>query len=639
MTSFTYNDITYNNVVYIDASASVSGTGVTPNEPMNRLPDLSGFAAQTAVVMRRTDVPLIAKFGPSKMKNDNIFLLGSPKISDSTYSYVPSANIWVNDAAEYATIFISGGNTAGSSIEFTGYNNRVERLKIVSSAFGPTHGTADGTIKCSTSNFIIKNCAISISGCNYNNATLASNGKNGINVSGSNNTIENCDIETDLNSIIFNSTNSSNSILNCKCKVWNPSYYVLYSQYACNKLNISSCSISAKQTQILYANIASFNITNCDFNILYTTNTNISRQMYFQGSPKGSIINCNFTSNNIYCNTYSYLIDVGSSANVTIKDSTFNTNNEVFTIGSSVTYMVTYGTKINYINCTFNTNGIIGRYDSDDTGNNIFSGCTFKKGTPAVHQPVYVECISGVSSGPQLTSRDNGILYAGSCSMSAATNKSIILSGNAKIFVDNLDVDLGAGPSYNYLNFNSSDDAAIYVKNELNIPGKWSARSLKTQILTTNTYRTGGKNYALKCYSFANSTTTPYLWIAPLPFNGIPVNFGTTGSKKISLYYAYKLYGPTTPVSLKDLVLEIEVPKDSTSSLKKLISSKSYGVISDDTSVWNNDTGLTIKRLDVYFDMLQAGDAICRIAFYKYDSDYTTGYTVIDPGLIGTDLS
>lgn len=638
MPSFNYNNTTYN-AFYYDSSAPSNGDGLTPWTPTNVFPFIPSISANTALIIRRSGGNVTV---PTNTVNGSpdIALIGSPKTTDSIYSIIPSASFWASDPDETFLINISG-NAGTSSISLSGARVYVDRLQFYSRPNGLSHSATEGILKIASANGVVKSCVFNLSGMTYDNELLPPVTKNGLVMHGDNATIENCTINVSHYGLRIITSSNNTTISNTIVKCWStgnvlviPTAYnlaILSSEFHSKDTTASSQAVvfgtaSGKIQHCLFkhdkfnaSNVIYFNFSNASLDIL---NTKV--QLAIGGSIARNIF---------YSST---------AGRILLKDCEITELSDTSTGGvTNITYPTS--TKFTFINTLFNVSGIIGS-NADDTTNVLFSGCTFLKGSPATHQPLYIDNID-YRAAPCLICRDSGILYASTVKISGASltpataSSAIQMSNTSKIFIDNLDVTLGTGPAYNYLNFNSSEDSAIYVKNENNVLGNWSARSFRTNILTSNTYRTGGKNYSLKCQSFSAAAggRRPYLWIAPTPFDGIPVYFSTTGAKKVTLFIAYKLYDPAADVNINDIIVEIEIPKAASGSEKRVISSTSKGVFLNDTSTWNGDSGLTIKKIVTYFDMLQTGDVKCRIGFYKYQSSYTTGYLVLDPALLGED--
>lgn len=629
MTSFTINNITYT-AKYVDISHPISGAdGDTPWTPYNQFPSLNTMPSGTGLIVRRLATPITQYTGTIAFQ-PNICIIGSPKSTDAVYTSIPSASYWESDIPEQFTVNFYGTSNL-SCWNLSGANAIIQRANLIKNPTNAgANSTNEGVLKCNSAGANIVNCNISISGHTYESQVTA-NACYGLYTNGVGLTMDNVIINTP-DTCFFAASLDSATISN--------------STFKSTKGSSVQCNGSALTSTLLSSNFYTKLSSGFAFNIGGASQGEISYCNFYQENSNGgkcfstSTTNCIFNECNFYIKPFgagtSYGYDA-AAGNTTFKNCGFYSYEETNTGPLNMVYT---GGLINYLSCTMDALGIFG-IDSAITTTNIFSNCNVIRGTIATDSPLYIPYIIGGVKGPQLCSRTNGILTCDIATMSGTSfaDRSITLSGNSKIFVGNLDVFLGNGPSYNYLNFNGSEYASIYVLNEGNIQGNWSARSYSSQMTVTNSYRTGGSNYAIRCVSHRNAAGNPYLWIAPTPFAGIPTTFGTSGNKSITLYFAYKGYDPSLPVSSRDIILQSYIPADISGSNKLTINSTSSGIISDDTSSWNLDNGLTIKKLTIHFNLVRPDTVYSRIGFYKMNPAYPNSYLILDPALVGADVS
>jgi hypothetical protein len=466
---------------------------------------------------------------------------------------------------------------------------------------------------------------------------------------GSNATIQKCNFGVNgLTLLITDSVVSNMQILDSNfyhnCVVSAASPVALYSGASQRGLYMNNCLYSAVNPisagpgnpAFFYGGyLYNCNIMNSNFIM-----DNFNANGFFGGmnpapSEPSNLYNCNFTYGTGYGNT-SMMCIAGVCTNCTFNMTNDNSHTIYVNNNSS-------SQSVAYASCTFNGNFQIANGVSVI---NLFSNCLILKGGIQVTQPTYIPGITANSASitniPMGIGGVGSVLYVPSVNISGCpvtpntASSGIQLNNNGKIFITKLDVSFtGQGNTgYNYLNFNSSEQAAIYVANEGGIPGNWSARSWRTSLLCSNTYRQGGKNYSLRGTSYSSySSPTPYLWVAPPPFMGIPYSGIAAGNHTATLYLAYKNFNPVYPLIPTDIPMLIQCFNfdGSISNFSSLAS----GNLMNDSSTWINDSGLTIMALSVPFYVKNGPASISvNFGFYKYDTTYTTGYVVFDPGII-----
>lgn len=643
MASIIFNNITYI-TRFVDLSAGVNGDGLTINTPTNIFPSLPSISSNTALIVRRSgnSVTLTAA---SQITGNYVIFAGSPKKQDPLYYIIPNASVWESDPYPTFTVNITGSSTA-SGLTFSGSGSYIENVAFVQTVSGGTGNHGLGTsaiIQITQPAGVVRSCTISGKGVSYNDTSYTYSNRNGVLLFGENSIVDNCYIEVPDNCLYYLTTQQNISILNTTLKNWNTStasnnIYSGSGSTASGKYYGNTLYCKSGTTQV-WSGVGQFDILNSYF--FQDNATNNSYILYATSSNFVRIIGCSFYMRPRGTSAKYFMSLPASISHNLIKFCTFQTLDDQSSSGM-ITIFPT-GTNDIY-NCTFSADAMIASLPSYIT---TFSNCIVVMGNPYFSIPYYTPYLlphKYSTNTNAIGSTLNSTLYVGTLSLSGIPvgNRWINVATGGKVFIDNLDVSIGNGSSYSYLNFNSDENCAVYVKNEVNA-GNWTARSLKTYMNTSNTYRTNGKNYSIKCQSFSApsiQSRPPYLWIAPLPFAGIPIVFGTTGNKKLTLYFAQKLYDPNDQINTDDIVVEADIPFNNFVNATTTVSSKTAGSISTtDTSIWNNDSGLTVSKLEMYFNLPIAGTIYCRIGFFKYQSAYPSGYVVIDPGIIGEDIA
>jgi len=156
-----------------------------------------------------------------------------------------------------------------------------------------------------------------------------------------------------------------------------------------------------------------------------------------------------------------------------------------------------------------------------------------------------------------------------------------------------------------------------------------------------NTVRTGSTSLAsIKC-NLVNGTLTSGvegygITLGTRPYKGIQIEPSTTGNQTLKVYIAYKGFNQTDEDNLLDKVfVEAEVPNNGFGTndfdSSDIYDSRADGYISDDSSVWSNDTGLTMKVINIPLNVIRTDKPInVRIT---YEVEGSTKYMYIDPDL------
>lgn len=674
MATFSYNGITYT-AVYVDTTAGVNGDGTSVSTPFNVFPTFTTIAANTAIICRNGGGISGLNFGLTN-SNANILITGAPKVDEPLYSVVPGASTWGGDIADTFTISFNGTASSANCWGFTTGNTALStiylgRLTIQSLVTSGVHGVgSNATIFTQSTYFTMYRCIIKAIGYSYNDSQdpgagvvvsrcgvifMPSYTSNGYGAFGDL-VVDSCTIDLPGQSGIYNSSSGGNTyITNTTIQMWvaslNSQCVAFQGGTASGKAYIKGCNFLIKSSKASSAggcqgvSTTSFlDMNNCTCSVmLYAANSLTSGHLCLNIVGGAYMVqNSTFTMQPYIAagSSTASLVQLNAAGSVTLfRNCTFQTVGSN-SLNQGVFYSIypQSGCTAVFSNCVFNAAGILGNESLTTPPILTFSNCTFLQGSFVCNNPLYVANLTSQNSGGGITARNSAIYYIGTASFASATTKQINLYNSAKVFIDNLDID----PT-SYVNFNSSDDTALYVKNENGVVGNWTARSLKTKMAYSNTYRSGGASYSIKCQSNAlpsNPVNPPILWIAPEPFAGIPVTVATPGTYFVSLYFAYKLYDPADPVNLRNIILQTYFTDSLGINNSYHTNSRGSGTLVADGSTWNNDSGLTTMVLKneivVNPGISYPVTVYNRIGFFKYQTGFPSGYLVLDPYLVLT---
>jgi hypothetical protein len=668
MATFSYNGITYT-AIFVDTAAASGGDGTTISTPINVFPAFSGIAANTAVICRNGGQISGYGFGTLSNGNANILITGAPKPGENLYDVIPGAATWGGDLAETFTISFNGTQSASYCWWFSNGSSTISsiylgRLTLQTGNGVDTQGAGSNAIVVSYSTYLtVYKCTFKVIGYSYNDSQDPGNGtlygRNAIMFTPNSTTyssygdliVDQCLIDLPGQSGIYNGSPGGNtSIMNSIIRMWNAvvnHQCVGYQEAsALGTLYIKGCDILIKTSRASSSGgcqaVSCYRYTDIN-NCTLSVTLNVSRSVSFGDMPINLLSSASLIQNS------TFTLQPYTTSNVVVVRQTDTGGVRLYknctfqTIGSnSLNQGLCYailptgtGGTATFSSCLFNANGIIGN-DGINSPILNFSNCSFLQGSFVCNTPLYVSNLTSQNLGGGIYARSGAIYYIGTASLAAASTKQVSLFGTAKVFVDNLDID----PT-SYVNFNSSDDAALYVKNENGVTGNWTARSLKTKMVYSNTYRSGGASYAIKCQSNAlplNLINPPVLWIAPEPFAGIPVTISSPGSYTINLYFAHKLYDPADTVNLKNLMMYSYFTNSLGINNSYHTNSRGNGSMIADGSTWNNDSGLTTmvlkNKIEVPAGISYPVTVYTRIGFFKYQTGFPSGYLVLDPYVV-----
>jgi hypothetical protein len=669
MATFSYNGITYT-AVYVDTTAGINGDGTSISTPFNVFPTFTAIAANTAIICRNGGQTSGYSFGTLTNANANILITGAPKVDEPLYSVVPGAATWGGDVADTFTVSFNGTQGFTSCWVFNNNTTTLStiylgRLTLQALATSGAHSVGGNAIvNCSAAYLTLYRCNIKAIGYSYNDSQDPGAGvvtpRCGVIFNPSYSSysnygdliIDSCVIDLPGPSGVYNGSAGGNTyITNTIIQMWVATLNtqsVAYqggssSGYAyfkgSNFLTKSSKSNGSGGCQGI-STTSFLDMNNCTCSVmLYAVSQNSGNVCAYILSSGYTIQNSTFTMQPYIAATYNaVLVQINSAGNTTLfRNCTFQTVGSN-SLNQGVVYSIypSSGCTSAFSSCLFNAAAILGNDTLATPPVLTFSNCTFLQGSFVCSSPLYVANLTSQNTGGGIVARNSAIYYIGTASFANASTKQINLFNSAKVFIDNLDINPAS-----YINFNSSDSTALYVKNENGVVGNWTARSLKTNMVYSNTYRSGGASYSIKCQSNAlpsNPVNPPILWIAPEPFAGIPVNIATPGTYLISLYFAYKLYDPADPVKLQNLILQSYFTNSLGINNSYHTSSRGSGTMIADGSTWNNDSGLTTMVLQNEV-VVPAGITFPvtiynRIGFFKYQTGFPSGYLVLDPYLV-----
>jgi hypothetical protein len=619
MTTFTYQFQTYT-AVYVDPTATGTGDGSTPTNARTTMPTVAAMAANTAYIVRRSTSELSWTVGSNA--NNYVIVMGCPKSVDMMADVVPAEvmTAWGADSADYATLLMSS-NTTGAI--FTGTDFILERAEIRTTTTAGAN--TSGTIQATGTRPTIRKCFLRIKATDYTDALPANLNRVPLQVGTNSPTVADCIIHAPGNSAILTSASTDNfTLVNTDIRVWdNSSNAILGPGTTSTDWLIDNCTF-----QIKYANLTTYttlftcstltNTTwrNCTFTLDSPVNSNVT--VFTFTSTLTTFINCSFTLTASGTTGTGHLFSGNTTTRLIFRSCTITQS----TTSTSATVPVLFA-GVNFIvkDCTITWDGLLTTAASYDVVE-MWDNNTINSGTLTFDEQIYVPT-HALTKGTKIAEVSaNGIVYVGSGTYSGPTT--IDLSNNARFFIDNCNII----PTLSFVG--STEYATYYARNENGVSGQWRAENLSNKMSISTAYRTGSAvTYSIKAEGKVANTTGPFLYCAPRPFNGIPVVFASTGRKRVTMYFAYKIYGEFNP---NELCLEIEIPAAASGTATKTITARSNGNIVSDSSTWNNDTGLTVRRMEVVFDLLRAENVQCRIGFNKYTLN---AYCYIDPTIVG----
>lgn len=170
------------------------------------------------------------------------------------------------------------------------------------------------------------------------------------------------------------------------------------------------------------------------------------------------------------------------------------------------------------------------------------------------------------------------------------------------------------------------ESCTVWSYNHNQTAGAFKHIHLHGEITSSNTYRSGGESYSFKFESLlAGNGTRGQLQLGLPGFETIWLNLAA-GSRTVTLYGAHKNFGGTPPKT-HNIWIEFEY-LDANGDYKHY-SSYAYGTtLTSDSSTWNNDTSLTVFKIDCPVTV----DAQCIVPVRIYYHAYVaSAYTYVDP--------
>lgn len=619
MTTFDYQFVTYT-AVYVDPTATGTGDGTSPTNARTTMVAAASMTANTAYIVRRSTSEINWTVGTNAA--NNMIVMGCPKAIDMMADIVPAEvmTAWGADSADYAT-FLMSSNTVG--VVVTGSEFILERSEVRTTSAAGANTT--GTLQLTGSRPTVRKCFLRIKATDYTDTPPPNLNRVPIQVGTTSPSIIDTIIHAPGQSAVLTPSSCDNfSLISCDIRVWdNGSNNILGPGTTSTDWLVDNCTF-----QIKYANLTTHSalfglgtLTNSTWrNCTFTLDTPVINSvdfMTFSTSTLATFINCTWNHSLANPGTGGLLSGGGTSRFILINCVISSTN----TSASATSPVCFAGTGYIIKDTTITWQGLLvtaASYDVIEQLDNV----TINAGTMTTDQQIYVPTHQ-LAHGTKIAEvTKNGIVYIGAGTYTGTT-VAVDLSDNGRFFIDSCNII----PTVNFLS--SSEYSSYYARNENGVSGQWRAENRSNKMTNNVAARTGGQTYSIKAEGKQTNLTGPFLYCGPRPFNGIPVVFGSTGRKKVTMYYAYKIYGE---FNTNELALEIEVPAAASGSLTKTISSRTHGVTMVDTSVWTGDSGLSIRRMEVVFDLLRAENVQCRIGFNKY---ILNGYCYIDPIIVG----
>ncbi len=156
--------------------------------------------------------------------------------------------------------------------------------------------------------------------------------------------------------------------------------------------------------------------------------------------------------------------------------------------------------------------------------------------------------------------------------------------------------------------------------------GHYTMLSRNVAADTWNVHRTGGAAACLKIRNDACNTTNT-MTIGRKPFRGMVLTPSSTGRHVLRMHAAFKGYASLDELARRFIVTATADENGS----PRVYTSSSDGVWKDDPgAVWENDTGLTQKVLEIPMDIASLTAVDVRIHFGWYSA---TGFVYVDPAM------
>ena len=181
----------------------------------------------------------------------------------------------------------------------------------------------------------------------------------------------------------------------------------------------------------------------------------------------------------------------------------------------------------------------------------------------------------------------------------------------------------------------STWDNLVAVNNIQNVPGKWYGATYYYAGQTCSAYRTGGAGAAIRltCPPFSDYHNNRLQLMSP-PFRGFEWTPVQAGAAKATVYFAHKLMSVPS-LMLRRIKVLVTVPFwDPVTSeyIPRTVMGDVAGKLLDDPdSVWNNDTGLVQKRLEIPFKVTEPGQVVTVRIYYDWYDPSPNGYCYLDP--------
>lgn len=644
--TFVYLGVTYT-IKYVDATASGANNGSSITDALTSLPAPASMTANTAYLCRRTTSALTWSTGTCA--NSNVMVLGCPREGDALYDLMPSAvtgSAWPTETDDYAVL---NTNSTTATAIFTGADVRFHRIEY----YRPNTGSSytGGTLALTGLRPWITNCYGHLGGIDIDTTSAASlptsNANYPLQISNLNATLSDCEFQSEgYSPVQFAAASVIAGLVCTRCafKSWGAATTstaaTMFGAAAGSSVGIttmygyaeiSDCTFYslAVPTRASFASVSSmaYNYsftqwTRCTFThdgSLYTSSVGANPWFVINTSGRVDLTDC----------TFSITTAGGNSAVMTgagyIRMKNCTVTAAIASGANYCTFLSGSPTSAVFSDCSITADGGIVGSSLTQMGNIWYERCSFH-GAVNVNYNLHMVNLTNTTQIDAISVSGGGILYIENLSLSVS-HQTIALVDCGFIYIDSCSV----YPTVTH----AQTASAYYCRNEGGVTGRWHATSKYFDLATNTTYRSGGaKTYSIKgTHISAPSGSRVPLWIAPKPWAGIEVAFGTTGKKKISIYFAYKLY---STFDISNILAEVEYLAEATGSVVTSACSRGNGQLVDDSSTWIGDSGLTIKRLDIFFELLQASSVYVRIGWQNYDA--AGGYTLIDPAPVGFDL-
>jgi len=650
-------------VVYVDPGAGGANDGTTPTNARTTLPAIASLAANSVYLCRRGTSNIAMATGT--LANSNVYIIGMPDSGTIFYSEVPAEakSAWDADSAGFANLSVAG-NTFTFNQNFGGFAN----VEIHQTGNATNYNVIDSSSNSIHSHFII-NCRLTDPSYDLSvNTSPSTLNTGGVRLLGDNTIIRDLYIERRTKNASQTWSTTNKFAVDTEGQNISLSNIEVWYQY--------DASVSSNYSSgVRVSNGVNVDILNVDVNLVGngTSRASSDSAFYIQADNlkirniTAIVDRLNGSEPTLWTNLNDFVeiiaptiagIDIdGITIDLSLLDwsmAFLNIDTNVYTsvkmmdnMFRNITITAPTGslessTIENKITITAepfsmedcvldagignvvingaNNSTISGRCKNVSVvGSLDISGCPFAEITSLTRTGTIP---SNISSFPPLVVRSAPGLQVKSLTLPGTWDAEnvVTLQTSSWVFIDSLSSELifsHPGASYK--------QTSLYVNNVGGTPGRWEGHNYSFDGITSAAFRSGGANAAIRLSGQRSDPDNP-LFIGFRPFPGIKVSPQSTGLKTLTIYAAFKSYA--TPEDIRQyLIVQAESPIGA-SGFGSFNSLSTGNWKDDNTSIWNNDSGLTQKKCEMQVQVDRLEDIELRIAFSWYTLN---AYLYLDP--------